>query len=206
LAGRKLLKLNLRRGRVRTDAIRLHELQELSRDLLQRVGSQFTGRGVRVVTEWDELDNIARSVTAAVLQLDIVAVQSVHVGEISISDTDNDDGERQVAGIDNGLDRRVHVSNFTVGYDEKNQVRLNVVFCFEEFLGAFGGSVDGRREIRRSVKSHFLKSTVIMTVNLSPFLMIARASQSSIKVVPVVDVEDSLYAVNLGIGAQSQGE
>lgn len=67
----------------------------------------------------------------------IVAVQNLHVCEVGIPHTDDDNGERLVRGSHNGLTSVRHVCHHTISEDEQDVVTLQKNEGKKSFQGDF---------------------------------------------------------------------
>lgn len=54
----------------------------------------------------------------------VVAVQDLHVGEVSVAHAHDDDGHGQVGGVHDGLPRVGHVGDDAVRQDQQDEVFL----------------------------------------------------------------------------------
>lgn len=77
------------------------------------------------VLERDKLDDVAEDRLAlGRTQNPIVAVQDLHVCEVCVAHTNNDDRHGQVRGVHDGLSRVGHVSDDAVRQDQQDEVFL----------------------------------------------------------------------------------
>lgn len=95
---------------LRNDLVLLHEVQKLARNLLKGLFGQQPGVVLEFI-EGNELDDVACHLLLESLgiQGDIVRVQHVHFGEVGVSNTNDDDGERQRASSHNLVNGLLHV-------------------------------------------------------------------------------------------------
>lgn len=78
------------------------------------------------VPEGNKLDDVSEnSFSSGWTQDPSASVQHLHVTEVSIPDTDDDDGHGETGGLDDGLSRVGHVSNDAVSQDEEDEVLLS---------------------------------------------------------------------------------
>lgn len=71
------------------------------------------------VTEGDKLDNVSEDWLSFWRSQDpIIAIQHLHVAEVSVPDPDNDDGHGEVGGLDDGLPCVSHVGDDPVRQDQ----------------------------------------------------------------------------------------
>lgn len=77
------------------------------------------------VAKGDELDDVPEDgLSFGRSQDSIVSVQHLHVAEVGVPDPDDDDGHREVGGLDDGLPRVGHVGDDAVGQDQQDEVLL----------------------------------------------------------------------------------
>lgn len=77
------------------------------------------------VSEWHELHNVPEDRFALWRAQDaVVPVQNLHVCEVGVAHSHDDDGEGLVGGSDNGLARVRHVCHHAVSEDEQDVVPL----------------------------------------------------------------------------------
>lgn len=77
------------------------------------------------VSEWYELHDVPEDRFALWWAQDsVVPIQNLHVCEVGVAHTHDDDGEGLVGGSDNGLARVRHVSDHAIGEDEQDVVPL----------------------------------------------------------------------------------
>lgn len=77
------------------------------------------------VLEGDKLDNVPEDrLPFGRAQDPIIAVQDLHVREVSVAHAHDDDGHRQVGRVHNGLPCVCHVCDDTVRQDQQDEVFL----------------------------------------------------------------------------------
>lgn len=77
------------------------------------------------VSEWHELHDVPEDRFALGRAQDsVVPVQNLHVCEVGVAHSHDDDGEGLVGGSDDGLARVRHVRHHAVGEDEQDVVPL----------------------------------------------------------------------------------
>lgn len=77
------------------------------------------------VPEWDKLDDVTEDRLASERSQDpIVAIQHLHVTEVSVPNANDDYGHGQVRRLDNGLPGVGHVGDDTVREDQQDEVLL----------------------------------------------------------------------------------
>lgn len=77
------------------------------------------------VLERDKLDDVAEDGLPLWRTQDpVIPVQNLHVGEVRISHTDDDDRHGQVGGVHDGLARVRHVGNDAVCQDQQDEILL----------------------------------------------------------------------------------
>lgn len=77
------------------------------------------------VSKWHELHDVPEDGFALWRAQDsVVPVQNLHVCEVGVAHTHDDDGERLIGGSDDGLACVRHVSHHAIGEDEQDVVPL----------------------------------------------------------------------------------
>lgn len=77
------------------------------------------------VTEGDELDDVPQHrFSFGRAQDPVISIQSLHVGEVCVSHTNDDDGHGQVRGVNDGVPCVGHVCDHTIRQDEEDKVLL----------------------------------------------------------------------------------
>ena len=71
------------------------------------------------IVEGDELHDIRGHVLAIGLRVErfVIAIKRLHRLEVSIADTDNDDGHRHLRAAHDLVNRLIHVTNHTISDD-----------------------------------------------------------------------------------------
>ena len=116
----------LLRSRMWVDALLAHPVEQLSWHLHERLLRQQV-RIVLEVVEGDKLHDVRSHVLAIRLRVEclIISIKRFHRLEVSIADTDNNDGEGQLGATDDLIDRLVHIADHTVR-DDNQDVELLV--------------------------------------------------------------------------------
>ena len=80
------------------------------------------------LTKWNKLDNISAHVPFVLLRVQrlLVGVQHIHRCKVSISNTDNDDGKREVRASNNLIYGLLEVADDTIGDDQQDLIGLVV--------------------------------------------------------------------------------
>ena len=136
---------------VRVDAVLAHPVEKLARHLHERLFRQQV-RVVLEVVEGDELHNVRGHVLAVGLGVEclIIAIERLHRLEVSIADTNNDDGEGHLRTAYDLVNCLIHVADHTVSDDHQDVELLvhlvdwlacDVLIHFVEDLGKVGRSV-----------------------------------------------------------------
>lgn len=82
------------------------------------------------VPERHELDNVSKDrLSLGRPQNPIIAIQHLHVTEVSIAHSHNDDRHGEVGGMDDGLPGVGHVCDDAVGQDQQDEVLLQSTRC-----------------------------------------------------------------------------
>lgn len=77
------------------------------------------------VAEGDELDDVPEDGFSSGWSQDpVIAVQHLHVAEVSAPDPDDDDGHGEVGGLDDGLPGVGHVRDDAVRQDQQDEILL----------------------------------------------------------------------------------
>lgn len=77
------------------------------------------------VTKGDELDDVPEDrLSFGGTQDPVIAVQHLHVAEVGVPDSNDDDRHGEVGGLDDGLPRVRHVGDDAVRQDEQDEVLL----------------------------------------------------------------------------------
>lgn len=113
----------------------LHAYAELSpaSRILHYTHSPFCGKDGKPaymfeVPKWHKLDNVSKHGLALGRPQDaVIAVQHLHVTEISVAHADDDDGHGEVGGVDDGLSGVSHVCDDAVCQDQQDEVLLKVL-------------------------------------------------------------------------------
>lgn len=80
------------------------------------------------VPEGHELNNVSQDrLSFGRPQNSVVAVQHLHVAEVSVAHPHNDDRHGEVGGVDDGLPGVGHVCDDAVGQDQQDEVLLQSV-------------------------------------------------------------------------------
>ena len=136
---------------MRVDAVLAHPVEELARHLHERLLRQQV-RVVLEVVEGDELHDIRGHVLAVGLGVEcfIIAIERLHRLEVSIADTNNDDGHGHLRTAYDLVNCLIHVADYTVSDDHQDVELLvhlvdwlacDVLIHFVEDLGKVGRSV-----------------------------------------------------------------
>ena len=102
----------------------LEVIRHLARQFSEHFSSQ-TSWVTSELTERNELNDVTRSSVASTIdQVTIVSIQSIHVREISRTNSDNDDRQRKVRSNDDLVNGFCHIVDDAITDDEKNVVSL----------------------------------------------------------------------------------
>lgn len=129
----------------------LHVVDELTRQFSERFGSEL--HRIVVTVEGNELDNIALGHFSTRSQEVIITIQNVHLRKIGITNSNDDDRHGKGGGINNRINRLIHISDLSIGDDEQKQVSRDVVLSSVVALSDACSLTDGRRKVRRTVKT-----------------------------------------------------
>ena len=111
----------------REESLRVHVGTKLFGHFLKHLLGEDVGASGRILLELNELDDVSGGRAAAVVSEDgAVAVELLHHFEFLHSDSDDDDGERQLGGVHNQALGLVHVVDLAVGDDQENVVNLEL--------------------------------------------------------------------------------
>mmetsp|Transcript_15728 Transcript_15728/g.48759 ORF Transcript_15728/g.48759 Transcript_15728/m.48759 type:complete len:357 (-) Transcript_15728:978-2048(-) len=121
----------------------------LARHLGEHLRRERVPRAPGEVAERHELHEVAAAHAAvAVAEGAVVAIQHAHEREVRLPDADDNDGQRRVRGVDDGIHGGVGVVDAAVGEDQQDGVLVR-----RRARGA-RGLLDHRREVRRPRQAH----------------------------------------------------
>lgn len=110
-------------------------------------------RAVFKLIEGNELDNVRRHILAVGRRVEglFVAIKHLHRSEVSIADTHDDYGHRQLGAAHDFVNRLLHIVNHTIGQDQQN-VELLSVLRYIGRLGVCIGLLENLAEVGWAVK------------------------------------------------------
>lgn len=92
-----------------------------------------------------ELHDVSGCLLPLAVVESVVSVKRVHVSEVSRPNADDDDGEREVAVLDDEVYGLIHIVDFAVGEDQQHLVAVG------SLLMGLVGKVDELRDYGREV-------------------------------------------------------
>lgn len=144
----------------------LEEGSQLARNFLECL----LGKSVVVspeLTKWNELDDISTHVPLVLLRVQrfFIGIQHIHWGEVSISNANNDNGQRKVRASHNLVYGLLEVANDTISDDQQDLIGLVVSWDFRS-LASIVGQRNDVWEVRWAVELKLFNAIFIAIDNL----------------------------------------
>ena len=119
------------------------------------------------VVEWDELDDISCHVlpVGAGVESLVIAIKRLHRLKISVTNTNDDDGERVLRATNNLIDCLVHVADDSIS-DNGQNVELLVHLSHTVGLHEIVDFINDLSEVSRSIEIALLNGVLVVCDNL----------------------------------------
>jgi hypothetical protein len=111
-----------------------HVVYQLVREFLQSFFSEQRWVIFKFI-EWNKLYNICRSIPLQYVRVEsfIIPVKSIHIAEVSIPNTNDNNRKRIIRATDYLIDSLGHIIYYTIGYDQEDLKLLIIVSCSIRF-------------------------------------------------------------------------
>ena len=115
-------------ARVRLDTVAAHEVEQLTWNFIKNLLGKHVWIVLKLV-EGHKLDDISRHILAVCTGVKglFIAVKHLHGGEVSIANTNDDDGKWKVRATYDFIDSLLHIIDDTIGKDQQDVILLVVL-------------------------------------------------------------------------------